>query len=501
VKNQKILTKTKNGFLALGLAGALLPMAAAAEEKFEDKLTVDSAPIRRGSMVTSYADVLDGVRGAVVSVYTSKELEQRTTRDFRNIDPWLRQFLPPEIFQQHPNRPQLALGAGSGVVVTKDGYILTNNHVVKGADGIEVKFAESKKTYAATIVGTDPGSDIAVIKIEGKNDFPFATIADSSKLRVGDVVLAIGSPLDYEQTVTMGIVSALGRSSGGVLGANGFEDFIQTDASINPGNSGGALVDARGRVVGINTAIVSGNGGNIGIGFAVPSNMAVSVAQAIVDTGEVNRGFLGVQMQDLDEELAARFDKEDLKGVLINAVVGGSPAEKAGFRDKDIVVGYRGRKIEDSARFRLHVGSTLPGEEVEFEILRDGKIKKLTAVLAKRDASQFAGGGIGRFRTPDTPVNKELIDGVELDSLNDAARSELRLNGGVKGVLVTNVDPASTAAEAGLSKGHIITEVDGQQVASLKDVEKAMENAKLSPLLIRIVSSRGGAYLAFKVGE
>ena len=267
-------------------------------------------------------------------------------------------------------------GLGSGVIVTKDGYILTNNHVVDNADEVKVTLQDGRE-FTAKVIGRDPKSDVAVIKIDA-NGLPVVPMADSDKVEVGDIVLAIGNPFGVGQTVTTGIVSATGR---GNLGIEDYEDFIQTDAAINPGNSGGALVDTEGRLIGINTAIFSRTGGNMGIGFAIPSDLARSVMDSLIQYGHVTRGYLGVMIQDLTPALAKEFKLKDSTGALVGDVVPKGPADKAGFKDGDVVLEYNGKKVPDSRRLRLAVGDTKPGTTVPVKILREGASKTLEVTV------------------------------------------------------------------------------------------------------------------------
>src|SRR5438477_1172751 len=277
---------------------------------------------------------------------------------------------------------------GSGVIVTKDGYILTNNHVEDGADEIKVARDKDKKQFTAKVIGRDPRTDIAVLKIDAK-DLPFITFADSDKIEVGDVVLALGNPFGIGQTVTMGIVSATGR---GGMGIEDYEDFIQTDAAINPGNSGGALVDAEGRLVGLNTAILSRSGGSQGVGFAIPANLARSVMDQLIKSGKVERGFLGVGIQDLTPELARQFNVKDTQGALVSSVTPDSPADKAGLKSGDVIVEFNGRAVPDSRHLKLQVAETAPGSSTPVRVMRDGVNKMLSLTVKAMPGEAIAKG-------------------------------------------------------------------------------------------------------------
>jgi serine protease Do len=351
------------------LAGELAVCSARAATLPETN--IDDTPLPRDSHpTTSYAPIIKKVSPSVVNIYTSKTLR---------LDPAVRQYLREMYgFDRVPSeRRQQSLG--SGIIVSQDGYILTNNHVVEGADEVKVALPDEKTVYDATVVGTDPQTDIAVVKVAAEN-LPSITFADSGKIEVGDVTLAIGDPFGVGQTVTMGIVSAKDR---GGIGITNYEDFIQTDASINPGNSGGALVDAEGRLVGINTAILSRTGGNQGIGFAVPVNLARYVMERIVVDGKVTRGYLGVKIQPITSDIAKQSKLSQPVGALIAEVTPGSPGEQAGLKPGDIVTELDGKKVTDSRQLQLMVAEKPPGSRVTMKIVRDGKEQTLTVQLGE----------------------------------------------------------------------------------------------------------------------
>jgi len=351
------------------LAGELAVCSARAATLPETN--IDDTPLPRDSHpTTSYAPIIKKVSPSVVNIYTSKTLR---------LDPAVRQYLREMYgFDRVPSeRRQQSLG--SGIIVSQDGYILTNNHVVEGADEVKVALPDEKTVYDATVVGTDPQTDIAVVKVAAEN-LPSITFADSGKIEVGDVTLAIGDPFGVGQTVTMGIVSAKDR---GGIGITNYEDFIQTDASINPGNSGGALVDAEGRLVGINTAILSRTGGNQGIGFAVPVNLARYVMERIVVDGKVTRGYLGVKIQPITSDIAKQSKLSQPVGALIAEVTPGSPGEQAGLKPGDIVTELDGKSVTDSRQLQLMIAEKPPGSRVSMKIVRDGKEQTLTVQLGE----------------------------------------------------------------------------------------------------------------------
>lgn len=395
----------KKTFLRFGLLAAaavsmpLLTSIHGQEVKFEDlkkKLKIDSAapPAEATAVVSSYADALEKVMPAVVTVYSTKEIKANLPKQ-RFDDPMFRRFFGiPEDFEfdekDLPSRKEE--GLGSGVIISPDGFILTNNHVAGDADEVIVRLSHDKKEYLAEVIGADPQTDVALIKIDAKN-LKSVTLGDSTKLRVGDVALAVGNPFGLDQTVTLGIISALGRTDLNITDG-GYENFIQTDASINRGNSGGALVDASGRLIGINTAIQSGfSGGNIGIGFAIPVNMAMNIVERLLENGgTVKRGFLGVFLKEVDTTMAKALGRADNNGVLVNEVGPGTPAEKAGLKAGDLIVAYNGTTVESMPKLRLDISNTAPGAEVEFEIIRGGKTEKVKVKLGDLDDGKVAMG-------------------------------------------------------------------------------------------------------------
>lgn len=435
---------------------------------------------------TSYADVVEKTSSAVVRI----EAEQR------NRPPQAQQPQPQspfdEFFRQLPSprggqRPPVERGMGSGVIVSADGTILTNAHVIDGADSITVLMNDNK-TFEAKLVGLDKPSDLAVLKIEAQN-MPFLTLGNSDSVRVGDIVLAIGNPLGIGQTVTAGIISAKGRRTG--LSDGSFEDFLQTDAPINRGNSGGALVNLNAELIGINSQILSTSGGNIGIGFSIPSNMAKSVMEQLLSNGKVRRGMLGVNIQNITGDTARALDLKDSAGVLVSNVRPGSAAEKAGVKRGDIITAVNGDKIDDGNVLRNKVAGTLPGTEIKLTILRDGTSQDLTATLDEFDTETSSvapmqnnentapersapGGKLGLMLQPITPqIAKQFGSGTETE-----------------GLVVLEVDPNGVAADAGISRGDFLLEVNRQPVTTPEAVESALQNAGAKPVLL-LVSRKG----------
>jgi len=416
----------------------------------------------------SYADVLNRATPSVVAVYTSRLVQpsyyQRTPFGIQEL---LRQLGRP-VPQAIPDGEERLerVGVGSGVVISEDGYIVTNNHVIQvqrgqTADEIRVRLSNDME-YVAKLVGTDEKTDIAVLKVEPDVALPVVTVADSSKLRVGDVVFAIGNPLDVGLTATQGIVSALGRDSSGILGPGAYENFIQTDAAINLGNSGGALIDAAGRLIGINTAIVSGSGGSIGIGFAIPTNMAMNVAKNLIETGEVPRGLLGLIPDNLTAELAEAFNLKSTRGALVNKVQPDSPADRGGIRHGDVIIRVDDDEIESAQQLRLVVSQMRPGSEVIITLIRQGETLTLPVVLGSLN---------GPLTTEN--VSRDVLDGVLLEPLDEDVRRNQSIPDGVKGVFISGVNVGSPYSKI-MAPGMVILEVNGTIVTQPSDIAEKL---------------------------
>jgi serine protease Do len=446
-----------------------------------------------------FADIAEAVTPAVVNITVSKEapvplsgipndpLRERF-REFFGI-PGMPEM--PEM-PQTPKRPMPpgphGQGAGSGVIVSPDGYVLTNDHVVNGAKEITVTLPDNRE-FTGKVIGLDPQTDIAVIKIEGK-DLPYIPWGNSADLRVGEYVLAVGNPFGLNSTVTLGIVSALGR---GGMGITQYEDFIQTDAAINPGNSGGALVNTKGELIGINTAIFSQSGGYQGVGFAVPTNLAKPVFQSLVSTGKVVRGFLGVGIQAVTTDLAESFHLNESQGALVTNVVPGSPADEAGLKRGDVIVEYQGKPVLDPRNLQHHVIRTAIGTKVEMVVIRDGKKQTLKAKIREQDTStQVAQASQVEEEGP--------LAGVAVQNLNPSMAERLGLQKDVNGVVVTDVAPESHAARAGLAEGDIISEINRKPIRSEEDFKNLSINLKdNSSALVFIHRGEGALYLSIKV--
>jgi len=473
--------------MALQAAWLAAAAAGATGANSAPKLNVQDTPINRElKAVTSVAPVVKKVAPSVVNIYSTLIIRERPNPLFS--DPFFRRFFGEDFGGQAQPRTRRAQSLGSGVIVSPDGYILTANHVVEGADEVKVALASGDKEFDAKIIGTDPPTDTAVLKVDGRN-LPAITIADSDKLEVGDVVLAIGNPFGVGQTVTMGIISALGR---GGFGINLYEDFIQTDAAINVGNSGGPLVDAEGRLVGINTWIISRSGGSQGLGFAVPINLARYAMERLISEGKVTRGYLGVILQpDMTPDLAKQFKLPDMSGALVTAVEPGSPAAKAGFMEADFVTEFNGQKVRDMRHMRLMVSQTAPGKKVTLKVLRDGREKTLSATLGELPREGVARSGAAQ--PGERGESKaDALDGVEVTDLDAQARREAGVPANIRGALVTNVAQDSNAADADLRSGDVIVEINRQPVRNADEAVALSDQAKGERILLRIWRSGDG---------
>jgi serine protease Do len=493
----------------LGLASMLFlaspvlskPAPAPATTNPPAHLKVDDSPLRAEvKKATSFAPVIKKVTPSVVNIYSTMTVREQSM-PFLN-DPMWRRFFGDESGDQSRPRTHRERGLGSGVIITPDGYILTANHVVEGADKVKVALVSGDKEFEAKVVGTDPATDTAVLKVDGK-DLPAITLADSDKLEVGDVVLAVGNPFAVGQTVTMGIVSGLAR---GGFGINNYENFIQTDAAINPGNSGGALVDAEGRLVGINTAIFSHSGGNQGVGFAVPVKMARYVMDRLIKEGKVTRGYLGLSLQpEVTAELAKQFSLPNAEGALVTSVQADSPAAKAGAKDGDFVTEFNGQKVTDMRHLRLLVSQTAPGTKVTLKVLREGKEKALALTLGTMPEDFMAQGNRAQ---PSQRGHSEMdaLDGVEvadLGELDARARRQYEIPKDIEGALVTSVQPDCNASDAGLKPGDIIVAINREPVHNANEAVNLSEKVKKDRILLRVwrgsTSGGGGGMLYLSV--
>jgi len=501
---KRVFTQWNNRVAALALASAVVlagsALAFTQKSKADSEgttlnLPVDERPISRDTIGhPSFAPVVKKVTPAVVKVFTTARIQNTAfgggpgMNGAPGMEDFMRRFFGDDFEHRAPRRnfgvPRQQ-GVGSGVIATKDGYILTNNHVVDGADEVKVALQDGRE-FTAKVIGRDPKSDVAVIKIDGK-DLPAVPMADSDKVEVGDVVLAIGNPFGIGQTVTTGIVSATGRAGATDLD---YEDFIQTDAAINPGNSGGALVDAEGRLIGINTAILSRSGGNQGIGFAIPVNLARDVMQSLVKDGRVTRGYLGLMIQDVTPALAKEFNLKDTTGALVGDVTAKSPAEKAGLKSGDVVLEFNGKKVTDSRHFKLSVARIQPGETVPVKVLRDGSTKTLQVTVKEMSGTERVAKN-----EPQSKNDEGTLNGVTVANVDRAARQQFDLPANINGVVVTDVQPDSAAAEAGLRPGDVIQEINRKTVKTAEEAVQMTEKTDDKATLLRVWRNGGSRFV------
>ena len=467
----------------------------------------NAAPVPLSSLTNGFASVLKPVLPAVVNIHSSKVVKERQgTMPFFN-DPFFQQFFGNQGGQMQQPQSEREESLGSGVIVTSDGTILTNNHVVEGATDIKVDLAD-KREFTAKVVGTDSNTDIAVLKIDA-SDLPTMKFGDSTDLHVGDIVLAVGDPYGIGETATMGIVSATGRSG---LGIEGYEDFIQTDAAINPGNSGGALVNLNGDLVGINTAILSngdegmgGQGGNEGIGFAIPIDMAHHVMDQLITHGKVIRGYLGLLPQTVTESMAKQFGLNQPGGAVVAQVEPDTPASKAGIKQGDVILQVNGKPVNTANDLRLGISQMQPGTTVNLQVSRDGKTMTIPVTLGTfpEETANNTTPGQG------SQTSTAGLKGVKVQALTSDLAQQLGLTSSVKGVVITSVDPDSPAAAADppLDRGCVIEEVNHKPVTDIQSYEQAIASAGNQPVLLLVYfpgpnGSQGGPqYVVVQPGQ
>jgi len=476
----------------LGAAGLFAAVDSALPAASGIVLKRDSQAVNRGPLESSsFSGVVKRVAPSIVKItvqLNARHVSFNRGDDGSQVpgmnDPLFRQFFG----NRQPAVPEAPeSGLGSGVIVSTDGYIVTNNHVVDGAKQVMVVLSDGRELQA-TVVGRDPQTDIAVVKVSAK-DLPAITFASSRKVEVGDRVLAIGNPFGIGETVTTGIVSATSRRAGIGLA---YEDFIQTDAAINPGNSGGALVDVEGRLVGINTAILSRSGGFQGVGLAVPADLVGNVVDSLVAHGKVVRGYLGIGIQDMTPTLADSFGLKSLGGALVTDVQPGGPGAKAGLKSGDVVTAIDGQPVDSASRLSLSVGETAPGTKLTLDVLRDGRTEQFSMTTATKPAGDGRGGDSPAASSSD---DQGVLNGVGVGDIDGNARRELNLPERLSGAVITGVDPASASARAGLREGDVILEINRHPVDSAKTAVDLSASATGKKTLVKLWSHGSTVYV------
>ncbi|NTW58807.1 MAG: DegQ family serine endoprotease [Nitrospirae bacterium] len=472
------------------IIGVFVGLALSSRLEMTSPLTAKSQVSSRSvETLSQLSDALSEVAGvatpSVVNIASTRVIKQseQAPYDFFD-DPFFRRFFGDQLPRPNAPKEQKEQSLGSGVIVSEDGYIVTNNHVIEKSQEIKVLLS-NKRDYKAKLIGADPKTDIAVIKIEatGLAALPWG---DSTKLRVGEIVFAIGNPFGLNQTVTMGVIGAVGRANVGIAD---YEDFIQTDAAINPGNSGGALINARGELVGINTAIVSRTGGYQGIGFAVPSSMARQVMESLIKYKKVVRGWLGVSIQEVTSDLAEEFGVKDLKGALVSGVMKGSPAEKAGLKQGDVILKFNGKDVEDTGHLRNMVSQSPIGTKVKVKVFRAKKELEIEVTIA--ELPKKAGEAATEDESGENQEESNALSGVTVRELTPELAKRFGAKEGDSGLVVVRVDPNSKAFEVGIRPGDIVLQINQKDIATIEDFKKVIAKLKAKERVLLLVRRKG----------
>jgi serine protease Do len=454
-------------------------------------ILISAVALNAAVPVDGFSEVVDKVAPAVVGITVTKEVTAAGGFDFEfdeeQIPEELRKFFEFWDFgTPSPQVPRYVPGTGSGVIFNAEGYVLTNNHVVEGANDIEVKLPDGREFSGkdVEVLGTDPETDLAVIKIKAKADLPVATLANSEEVKVGDWAIAIGSPYNLDQTVTVGVVSAKGRSNVSLYGGPSYQDFLQTDAAINPGNSGGPLCNIAGEVIGINTALRTNGLANSGIGFAIPSNMAADIAEQLIKHGKISRGYIGVYLGEAKLEVLEAMAVNE-QGVFVTKVIPDSPAEKAGLEDGDLITSFAGEEITSVDQLRWLAASTQPGTKIDLDIIRDGKGKKMSLKLAERPSQEEMPV---RIELPPEEETETSILGIKVRDISDKIKEEY----GVKnGILVEEVEPGSMADKAGIMVGDVIVKVNKTPITNVKELKRLKGDLEKADVVLFQINRRG----------
>jgi serine protease Do len=476
--------------LSLGIAGALVAPDAVRNTALAQNVSQQAQNAQNLARPAGFADIVEKVKPAVISVRVKINSGPQLSSDDggalpRGFERFFRRFGPdamPDMPQFGPRGPRRVGGQGSGFFISADGYAVTNNHVVDKAEEVDV-VTDDGKTYTAKVIGTDPRTDLALIKVDGAN-FPYAKLADKAP-RIGDWVLAVGNPFGLGGTVTAGIVSARGRD----IGAGPYDDFLQIDAPVNKGNSGGPTFDVDGHVVGVNTAIFSPSGGSVGIAFAIPASTVESVITQLKDKGSVTRGWIGVQIQPVSQDIADSLGLKSTDGALVAEPQAGSPAEKAGIKSGDLITAVNGEKIANARELARRIGQMAPNATVKLNILSKGNEKTVTVTLGELPRDARAGGPAEQ----ESPASDGAKLGLQLAPASSVAGAK------ADGVVVLKVDPDGPAAERGFKAGDVILEVGGKTVATPADVRKALANARTDgkrTVLMRVKSGESSRFVA-----